>query len=294
MLSQTVRSFTFSCMVAIGLLGLMAAPIAAKADVITVDVVVNVTVCVETSATCQFNAGDQIPAKFSYDDTSIPSSGPYSVDAALVAPTELWWNDVVYDETNSYGFQFDFFDGVLQQFYICSSPACGVGSAGDWALEGKEGEPSGQDLGYGKWNFRGVGTGYEVQGLVPWTIGCCTLSVAISADGIIESKAGGFKFPDGTVQTTAVGYADIIPWASSTYDLGSLNNRWRQVHATDLISQDLFSQSASISDVLSLGPGSPPTDPQIGDIYVDADTNELCFWNGAWQALVTGIAGNCN
>ena len=99
----------------------------------------------------------------------------------------------------------------------------------------------------------------------------------------------GVLFPDDSYQTTAFGNADIIPPITDFYDLGSLNNRWNKVYAADLISQ-----RASISDVLSLGPGSPPTAPQIGDIYVDADTNELCFWNGAWQALVTGIAANCN
>ena len=30
-----------------------------------------------------------------------------------------------------------------------------------------------------------------------------TAQTAITADGVVESTSGGFKFPDGTVQTTA-------------------------------------------------------------------------------------------
>jgi formylglycine-generating enzyme required for sulfatase activity len=34
---------------------------------------------------------------------------------------------------------------------------------------------------------------------------------SISADGVIESKSGGFKFPDGTIQDTAAGVGDLCP-----------------------------------------------------------------------------------
>jgi len=48
-----------------------------------------------------------------------------------------------------------------------------------------------------------------------------------------------------------------------------------------------------ISDVMRLEPrGTAPGSPTIGDIYVDSDTNELCFFDGsAWTGLKAG--GTC-
>jgi len=48
-----------------------------------------------------------------------------------------------------------------------------------------------------------------------------------------------------------------------------------------------------ISDVMRLEPrGTAPDSPSIGDIYVDSDTNELCFYDGSsWTGLKA--AGTC-
>jgi hypothetical protein len=49
-----------------------------------------------------------------------------------------------------------------------------------------------------------------------------------------------------------------------------------------------------ISEAMRLEPqASPPAAPSLGDLYVDSDTNELCFYNGTvWTGIVAG--GACN
>ena len=53
--------------------------------------------------------------------------------------------------------------------------------------------------------MRAAGTVCLYLGVLASVGGTLVAQTAISADGIIESTAGGFRFPDGSVQTTAVG-----------------------------------------------------------------------------------------
>lgn len=69
-----------------------------------------------------------------------------------------------------------------------------------------------------------------------------TLTVA----GRVESTVGGFKFPDGSIQTTAA------------------------------------SSSSNVFTSIVLTPQStPPTSPVIGTIYIDSNTNQARWWNGS-------------
>jgi hypothetical protein len=47
-----------------------------------------------------------------------------------------------------------------------------------------------------------------------------------------------------------------------------------------------------ISQAMRLEPqSSPPASPVLGDLYVDSDSNELCFFNGTvWTGMVAGGA----
>lgn len=72
-------------------------------------------------------------------------------------------------------------------------------------------------------------------------------SAAFTVQGVVESTAG-FKFPDGTVQTTAAG------------------------------------AGSNVFDSIVLTPrASPPASPAVGTIYMDSTTNQARWWNGsAW------------
>lgn len=69
-----------------------------------------------------------------------------------------------------------------------------------------------------------------------------TLTVA----GRVESLSGGFKFPDGTVQTTAAG-------------------------ATTNVFTSIVLTPQSVA----------PASPAIGTLYIDSNTNQARWWNGS-------------
>lgn len=55
-----------------------------------------------------------------------------------------------------------------------------------------------------------------------------------------------------------------------------------------------FNTKVNIANAMRLEPvtGSQPSLPELGDLYVDGDTNELCFYNGSMWKGTTG--GSCN
>ena len=70
-------------------------------------------------------------------------------------------------------------------------------------------------------------------------------SAAFTVQGVVESTAG-FKFPDGTVQTTAAG------------------------------------ASSNVFNFVVFAPqAAPPASPAVGTLYLDSGTNQFRWWNGS-------------
>ena len=60
------------------------------------------------------------------------------------------------------------------------------------------------------------------------------------------------------------------------------------------IGVDVPARKLHISEAMRIEPSSsPPASPSLGDLYVDSDSNELCFYNGSSWVAIAG-AGSCS
>ncbi len=81
---------------------------------------------------------------------------------------------------------------------------------------------------------------------------------------------------------------DLIPWGTSG---GNIYYSAANVG----IGATTAARDLHVTDTMRLEPRATlPSTPALGDLYVDSNTNELCFYDGsAWQGLSSGTDGNC-
>jgi hypothetical protein len=86
-------------------------------------------------------------------------------------------------------------------------------------------------------------------------IGTASPSSKLTVNGVIESKSGGVKFPDGTTQTSAAVAAvpPVQPGVASTTTQGAIDIGWGQINATLLTSQSITCPSNGYLVVIASG-----------------------------------------
>lgn len=88
----------------------------------------------------------------------------------------------------------------------------------------------------------------------------------------------------------------IAPIRFSTGGISFSNERMRIDAAGNVgIGMTAPLRKLHITEAMRIQPqSSPPANPALGDLYVDSDTNELCFYNGSgWKGL-TGVVSSLN
>lgn len=110
------------------------------------------------------------------------------------------------------------------------------------------------------------------------------VSGGITANGQVESQAGGFVFPDGTVQTTAAMHSLSAPaFGSLTANIGLYENRILDVSPPLAFSEVCFKNTVVMTDVHEVGEPTAGGNCVPGDIgwIIERDSRGSAHWNTA-------------
>ncbi len=123
-----------------------------------------------------------------------------------------------------------------------------TGPQGDMGPVGATG-PTGPVGGFNKqviFNDNGTADGSEIyydKASTNVSIGTSVFTEKLSVHGVIQSETGGFKFPDGTVQTTATSgisppIGTVMPWLKSYQNTPGLPDGWVECNGQVLSDQN--------------------------------------------------------